>query len=678
MGVWRNTKYFFRKINRIKKLDSSYRNEESKKIENFEVNFPIYHNPLVSIIIPFYNLENYTKLCLQSIADNLPNISFEIVLVNDNSTEKVNFDDIKNIKIINNEQNIGFLRSINKTIKQVKTPFIYLLNNDTLVKKGFLDELMYVFDNFEDVGAVGSMVLNEDGSLQEAGSFFLQNAKIMQTVDRKKAFYPEHNYIYEIDYCSGCSILFERQKKNGDLVLFDEKFVPAYFEETDLCFQLRYLDKKKIFYTPFSKIIHFNGVSYEQNEKLSERKQALFEKNFNLFKNKWDKELSNIKSQKLQERKNELNGTKEIVFYNGVVPEADKNSGELRLTEIIKAYNKNHYTATIIADRNKIDNPYNISFQKLGICVYYEHGIFFDKFLFLKRLKLKKPVSWFYSVKIFLKEYKPALLANKNTFLIFDMVDIHHLRLKGALQLNPKRFSLKRDYYKFLHQEKKASKRSHITIAVSEFEKRYMLKFVAENKLICISNVHFVKKHADEIPKFSNRTDLLFVGSVHPPNIDAIGFLISEIMPKIWEVDKSIKLHIVGNVAEKLSLQSHENIIVHGFVSDMDDYLLEAKIMLVPLRYGAGVKGKIGQAFEYSLPVITTSIGAEGMSLENMHNAIIADTASEFANAVLNLYNNENLWLKLQRNSEASLKPFSRENLDFQIKKIEERLGINK
>lgn len=677
MGVWRETKYFFRKIKRIKKLEHSFVNLPTTVSSSEKIHFPKFDNPLVSIIIPYYNLKNYTLDCLHSIYLHLPEVSFEIVLVNDQSTEDIDFSGIENVRIINNAVNLGFLKSVNNAIKTCKTPYIYLLNNDTIVRKGFLDELIYVFDNFKEVGAVGSMILNEDGSLQEAGSVFLKDCRITQIVGSKKAYFPEHNYIYEVDYCSGCSLLFKKELENGELNLFDEQFAPAYFEETDMCFRLRHRFGKKIYYTPFSKIVHFNGVSYKENEKFNENKQTLFDKNLKLFKCKWMRELSSIQAEKQQARISELTGNKNIVFYNGVVPEFDKNSGELRLTEIIKAFKAENYAVAIVAHKNKIDNPYNMYFQKMGICVYYEHQPFADKIPFLKRLKYKNTISWFYAVGVFMKEYRNTLKSYQNSYLVYDMVDIHHLRIKGALQLEPKRFSLKKQYYTYLSQEKKAARTADLTVAISDREKKYMERFVSEDKLIYLSNIHYVKKQAEEVPGFDERKGLLFVGSVHPPNIDAVHFLISEIMPVIWRENPEITLNIVGNVAEKLCIPPHDKIVLHGYVQDMEQQLLTNRIMIAPLRFGAGVKGKIGQAFEYSLPVVTTEIGAEGMSLKNCENSLIANEGNEFADCVLKLYNDKNLWLKLQSNSEDSLRPFSRENLHTQIKAIEKRIENN-
>jgi len=258
MGIWRELEYSLRRIKRIRKLEQKYQNVEviNDSYKNEKISFPYYENPLVSIIIPYFNQEIYTWNCLYSIYKNLPKTSFEIVLVNDKSTENLDFSSIENIKIIHNEENLGFLKSVNKAITQARGEYIYLLNNDTIVKNGFLDELLFVFDNFPNVGAAGSMLLNADGSLQEAGSVFMKDCKISQVVGKKKSYYPEFNYIYQVDYCSGCSLLLKKLDDNGNLNLFDEQFAPAYFEETDLCFRLKYIQGKDIYYTPFSKIIH--------------------------------------------------------------------------------------------------------------------------------------------------------------------------------------------------------------------------------------------------------------------------------------------------------------------------------------------------------------------------------------------------------------------------------------
>lgn len=134
-------------------------------------------------------------------------------------------------------------------------------------------------------------------------------------------------------------------------------------------------------------------------------------------------------------------------------------------------------------------------------------------------------------------------------------------------------------------------------------------------------------------------------------------------MPIVWKTNPSIKVTIIGNLDEKIKNINHPNFKFLGFVENIEPYFLNSKFMIAPLRYGAGVKGKIGQAYEYFLPVITTNIGAEGMNLIHNQNALIANNTDEFANAILKLYNDEVLWNKLSDASSSVLNGFSKNEL---------------
>ncbi len=134
-------------------------------------------------------------------------------------------------------------------------------------------------------------------------------------------------------------------------------------------------------------------------------------------------------------------------------------------------------------------------------------------------------------------------------------------------------------------------------------------------------------------------------------------------MPIVWNKLPDLKVEILGNLKEQILDINNPNMIFHGYVPEIESYFNEAKFMVAPLRYGAGVKGKIGQSFEYYLPLITTEIGAEGMFLKHNKNALIVNNEEDFAHEIINLYENKELWEKLQSNSEDSLKPFSIEIL---------------
>ncbi|MGJ1363962.1 glycosyltransferase family 4 protein [Sphingobacterium spiritivorum] len=132
-------------------------------------------------------------------------------------------------------------------------------------------------------------------------------------------------------------------------------------------------------------------------------------------------------------------------------------------------------------------------------------------------------------------------------------------------------------------------------------------------------------------------------------------------------------LHIVGNLNLVMEEIKHPQIHFYGYVPDVSKHYRKHRLMVAPLRSGAGVKGKIGQAFEYFMPVVTSKIGAEGMNLQDNVNALLAEDAQEFAAKIIQLYTNKEVWHYIQSNSEDSLTPFSKENLYKKIQEIEQK-----
>ena len=675
MGVLKKIKHEIKrriKIKELKKLYVSKKFNEIKGTENKNIEFKPSLYPVVSIIIPFYNQLNYTINCLNFLHKNLNHsIPYEVFLVDDNSTEDCDLSFITGIKTIKNETNQGFLKNINIGIKEAKGEYIYILNNDTEVQENFLDELFFVFDNFSDVGAVGSKLINADNSLQEAGCVIMKDCEIHQIFLKKETFYPEINYIKRVDYCSGCSLLFKRKNDEGQLNLFDEQFAPAYFEETDFCFQLKYLQKKQIYINPFSEVLHYNGVTYNAPKEKETQKEILFNTNLQKFKTKWQKQLVSIKAVTTSERVEEIYDNKSIVFFVGVIPAHDKDSGSNRLKEIIQAYIKLGYHVAIVKNKSFIgESNYFEFYQKLGVNVFYEHNKNITLNIYLKKFNSNTKIAWFYNPDVFNEYYDIAKKYLLKAKFVFDMIDIHHLRLKRAIDLEPNNETFKKQFIRYKIIEEKAAKQADYVVTISSFEEKYMKQFCDAEKLMTISNIHYIKTSLEKTLTFENRKDIVFIGSLHAPNIDALYFLYNDIMPLVWKILPNIKVNVIGNVNDCVKDIEHPNFIFRGYVPDIEAYFISNKLMVAPLRYGAGVKGKIGQAFEYFLPVVTTSIGAEGMQLVNNESALINDEAKGFADAIIKLYTNKETWITLQNNSENNLAPFSIKKLKQQLLKI--------
>jgi glycosyltransferase involved in cell wall biosynthesis len=151
---------------------------------------------------------------------------------------------------------------------------------------------------------------------------------------------------------------------------------------------------------------------------------------------------------------------------------------------------------------------------------------------------------------------------------------------------------------------------------------------------------------------FDERQGLLFVGSSHPPNTDAIQFYASEIMPLLLQRLPGVKFYVVGaNLDKKLKDIRSENIVFTGFVKNLSPYFEQCRVYIAPLRFGAGVKGKVIEAMSYGLPVVTTTIGAEGLGVTSGEQMLIADTREKIVESVYELNTNRDLWSKLSLTS---------------------------
>jgi len=259
------------------------RNFRKKLLEKF-IKFPHKINPAfilpsepeVTVIIPVYNQYDFTCECLKSIAYYKPKISFEIIIADDASTDKTkNIEHIINgIRVVRTEGNYGFLKNVKNAITHAKGEYIFLMNNDMLVTEGWLDTLYETITTDNKIGIVGSLNLNIDGSIQEFGAFL--DKKAHSHINKIKNIKIEELEAKEVQYCSGCSILFSKTDWEN-IGGFDDKFAPAYYEDTDFNFSMRYKLGKKIICQPKSQIYHIRSLTYStEGHKLSERNRIQF------------------------------------------------------------------------------------------------------------------------------------------------------------------------------------------------------------------------------------------------------------------------------------------------------------------------------------------------------------------------------------------------------------------
>ena len=360
---------------------------------------------------------------------------------------------------------------------------------------------------------------------------------------------------------------------------------------------------------------------------------------------------------------------KTILIVDSQIPTFDKDSASNRITEIAKFLAK-YYNVYLLDWRKAIPNvdskKYIKNLNDHNVTVYTpfinKYGLFKGKKYFIDNLLPKIDFVWCHRPELF--EYYLDFFRNKapQAKIIYDMVDIHYLRMERGLELKHDEIRAKEVvHYKYIETE--LSKKADKIAVISDKEKEFMKAFVDESKLFTVSNVHNLKVKSEEMPPFEKRNGIFFIGTfLHDPNVDAVEILHQKIMPLVWKVLPDLKITIIGaDAPEYFSKMNSKNFEIVGYVENIIPYYEKCFASVSPLRFGAGVKGKIGQALEYTLPVLTTEIGAEGMFLENKITALIAgnEDYQKFADNIVEICTNKELWNTLHQNSEKAIYPFS-------------------
>jgi len=620
------------------------------------IEFPIFEHPKVSIVIPAYNAWHMNYKCLCSIRQHAYGVSYEVIFADDQSTDETrNIKDyIKNITVIRNETNLGFLKNCNHAASFAKGDYIHFLNNDTEVTPGWLNSLSELMDRDEQIGMAGSKLVYPNGRLQEAGGIIWQDGSGWNYGHNQDPEAPEFNYLKEVDYVSGASIMVRKtvwQKLRG----FDDSYSPAYCEDSDLAFEIRKMNMKVV-YQPLSIVIHHEGFSHgSDNDKKAglTNTKSVQKINTTKFADKWYSVLAKQFDNGINVfwARDRSQHKKTILVIDHYVPHFDKDAGSRTVFQYLKLFSSLNLNVKFIGDNFCRHEPYTTILQQMGIEVLYGSWyaanwqqwikINHDKFdfIFLNRPHI--------SIK-----YIDFIVENTKAKILYYGHDLHFIRERSQYEVE-KDEELLTSAKKWEKTEKYIFSKSDIILAPSDDEKKIITNLIGEDKAKTILPYFFEKLNLP-ITDFSDRHRILFIGGFsHKPNVDAVIWFVREIWSRIKKVRNDLEFTIVGSnpPSEVLQLQA-EAISIKGFVSDEELIELygQTKISVIPLRYGAGVKGKTIEAIYHGVPIVTTSFGIEG--LPGNHSFLKPkNTAGEFADEILDLYENEEKLKELSKQS---------------------------
>src|SRR5580658_5398524 len=505
--------------------------------------FTLSGEPVVSVIIPTYGQTAFTMRCLASIQLHLPEVPIEIIVVDDAfpGAETAPLAAVMGVRLLRNETNLGFIRACNAAARMARGQFIMFLNNDTEVLPGWLDRMLDIFASRPDAGIVGSKLIGDDGALQEAGGIIWRDASGWNFGRGRDPDEAEFNYVREVDYCSGASLLVRREvflEVGG----FDERYAPAYCEDSDLSFRLR-RHGLKTFYQPRSEIIHFEGVSHGRDVGRGVKSYQVA--NQAAFRDRWRAELTRdhyLPGTRVFRAKERTRDRQVVLIVDHGVPEPDGDAGSRTMIAFIRTFLSAGAVVKFWPSNPRATPGYTEALQDMGVEVFYAP----DQMALPVWLKANGGeldlvlISRPDVAETYLGMIRPATKAR----IAYYGHDLHHRRMMAHADQTGDETE-RRDAEIMRAREMTVWREADLVLYPSEEEAAVV------RELVPSAVVRAVVPYAlDDAPHSDVAREpwILFVGGfAHSPNADAAIWFVREVLPSIVARVPEARFAIVGS-----------------------------------------------------------------------------------------------------------------------------------
>jgi GT2 family glycosyltransferase len=738
--------------------------------------FPHYLSPEISIIIVTYTQTALELLCLMSILKWATECSYEVIISNNGTSERNArlLGRLENVKIINNKENLGFVKGVNVGAEHAAGDYLLLLNDDALITYECIQKMVERMRGWErnKIGVVGAQIRLLDNTIQDAGGILYSDGTAEEYRKWSNPDAGDVNFVRETDYVSGACFMTPRELFNR-LGKFDEVFSPGYCEESDYCIRARKAGYKTV-YNPDAHVMHYEWASSGGPDVVSnlvkDHTVILYEKHTDLLAKGYHKSTPLVYARSNKRYRGRVliiddfvprpkHGDDKIIdfikalvnndffvtffpLYSGVddwmsahdwLPDTvevmlyeDIGSLPKILSDRPRFYDyfisKTYDLSKLIKELNAFDGKYVIQMDEeedydssritdilkptalwvdwhipeydsnAGDYAVYNYCTMLKELGFKIRYWSNDPDWKNQKVKYIKKIFKEGwelwnsgftfeqtladlghtvdlvILARPDAInyiqsvrdwtkapIIYYCHDLHYLREmrrknveSGDWQKDPvgaMRIMKLRDI------EHTIIKDTDLLATVSEFEKLEINRELPEAN-VSVWPWYCPSKSGSSQLKTIKR--ILFLGGLqHTPNLDAITWFLNDIYPLVKKEWPDVVFNIAGSHIPKeiQDLDDGESIHIAGFVDDLDSYFDSDSIFVAPIRFGAGLKGKIAMALSYGVPVVTTTLGAEGIGLTHGENVLIADTDTDFVREIIRLKESSLLWNRLHGNA---------------------------
>ncbi len=591
--------------------------------------------------------------CLHSISVSPDGPPREVIVVDDLSIDRTfrSLSRVPGLLTLRNDRKLGPIASCNRGACAARGEYLVFLNPRALVAPGWLAALEQTFHDLPGTGLAGAKLVSPDGRLLEAGAALWRDASNRAYGTFEDVDHPRYNFAREVDYCSGGSLMVPRALFL-ELGGFDRDRSLEHFSEIDLAFRICHAGHKVI-YQPRAQVIqhHRAPLGASTKPEASSRQQA----GQASFRQRWRARLEHLPEPATdlvhvrRDQSPSAAGLGQVLVIDHRIPTPDRDCGSLRIVEIMRRIRRAGHHVVFVPDNTTILSPYIEDLQSKGIEVILPpHYRSVEDYLSQHGRDLRLAILS--RADVAEKHLATVRRLAPKARIVFDTVDLHFMREERHAGLDQAegradRAALRKD------QELRLARNADLTLVVSPIEKAVIEKECGQHVDVAVLPTIY-PVGAVNPPDWNDRRDIVFIGGfAHAPNIDAVLYFSREIFPLIQARIPDAVFKVIGpDPTTEISQLASPSIQILGFVPDIKPIFEQARIAVAPIRFGAGVKGKVNQSMSFGVPTVVTSIAAEGMYLTHAENAMIADQPTAFADAVVALWQSHELWRKVSRN----------------------------
>lgn len=619
-----------------------------------ELSFPHVDEPIVSVVMVTYGQWPLARQALKALNARTDPV-YEVIVVDndspDDTAERVR-EEVEGAVLVFNDVNTGFGGASNQGAERARGRYLCFLNSDATVQDGWLPPLLDVFAD-ETAGAAVPVLLNPDGSIQEAGSVVDSVGWALALGEGESPDAFANRFKRAVDFASAACMLVERETFL-ELGGFDPAYGVGYFEDVDLCFKLRERGLRTI-YEPRSRVVHErhgSGTSRQAQERMQANRQ--------IFYQRWDEQLArrprllevpfNVR-RRIAARDAEV--IDRILVLDDRVPFHDRGSGDPRMAKLLEELTDlwPESRITLVAADDREAETYAPPLLARGVevvCPPVDFSTWFASRMFHYSAAIVSRGENVARFEGHLHQTQPqALRAFDTEALTFRRLE----RMAEHIEDPAQKAHVGREALRMRQIELKALQESAVVFAVSEEEAEFIAEVAPGTPTFILpSHVEPVERPAG----FEERRDVLFFGGFlagpGSPNEDALLHLVDEVMPILWEREPDLVLHVVGaDTTPAVNALHSDRINVVGYVEDPAEWLGRARVHVSPMRFGAGIRLRLLDTIAAGLPFVTSGVGAEGLPLGPLRDRLVAENPVEQAELVHALYTSPELWRQAQR-----------------------------